>query len=69
MRDIYKKLGFLDSVLDGEAVHYSENPEGELDINRLISSQPAFRSLATNESFKQKKLLLGPVRAAQILPA
>lgn len=64
MRDIYQKLGWLKPII-GESNKYSDTPEGELDVDRLISGKPAFLALADSQSYKPKKLLINTLEIPQ----
>src|SRR3990167_5200735 len=57
MFEIYQKLGLLKAILD-EASQYTDIPEGDVDIDRMIASKPAFTSISDSQRYKKKKLVL-----------
>src|SRR3990167_3492137 len=60
MFEIYRKLGLLKTILD-ERSQYSDIPEGYLDVDRMMASQPAFRSVSDSQNYKKKKLVLNVI--------
>ncbi|MCW5588498.1 MAG: hypothetical protein KIT27_02420 [Legionellales bacterium] len=47
--------------------HYSDIPEGDIDIDRAMAGLPAFISVADTSAFKKKKLLIGDIRSTYMV--